>query len=333
MERRRALSTGTLYFVDGLECSKYDREVFEELRAGRMSAVVCTLGFWEDTAESLEGLAAWRDLERENADLIVLARTAADIEAAHASGRTAIVMGTQGSELLEGRLRYVELFHELGLRVMQLTYNNQNSIGGSCYEPNDSGLARFGKEVVREMNRVGMLVDLSHVGIRTGMDAIRWSERPVAVTHANPSSLYAHPRNKPDELLRALAESGGVIGLATYANICGEWGTSIDKWCEMVKWTVDLIGIDHVAIGTDLSRKSGQAELDWMRMGRWTRTPNFGAGSPQRPGKVPPPEFMSSTLGFPDLADALGRSGFDEGEVVAIMGGNWLRLYRTVFGG
>lgn len=95
---------------------------------------------------------------------------------------------------------------------------------------------------------------------------------------------------------------------------------------------VDLMGIDHVAIGTDLSRNTGQADLDWMRMGRWTRTPNFGAGSAARPGKVPPPDFMTSTASFPDVAAALARNGFANDEVAAIMGGNWLRLYRTVFG-
>jgi membrane dipeptidase len=319
-------------FIDGLECGVYDREVFQELRAGNLAAIVNTVSFWEDAGETLDRLGVWRDLIRENADLVTMARTAADIEAASADGRTAIVMGSQGSDLLEGRLRYVELFHDLGLRVMQLTYNNQNSIGGSCYEEVDSGLARFGREVVREMNTVGMLVDLSHVGNKTGLDAVTWSQQPVAITHANPASLYPHARNKPDDLLRALAEKGGVLGLATYRNINGDWVDSVDRWCELVKWTVELIGIEHVAIGTDLSRKSGVPELNWMRMGRWTRTPNYGAGSAANPGKAKPVEWMADTTGFPVLADALGRSGFAPDEVAAIMGGNWLRLYRTVFG-
>lgn len=321
-----------MIFIDGLECSVYDREIFLELREGNLGAVTCTLAFWEDAGEALDRLGRWRDLARENADLIALVRSAAEIEAAAVSGRTGILMGSQGSDLLDGRLRHVELFHELGLRVLQLTYNNQNALGSSCYEATDSGLARFGKEVVREMNRVGMLVDLSHCGNRTGLDAVEWSQQPVAITHANPASLFPHARNKPDDLLRALAAAGGVLGLATYPNINGPWVSSIEKWCDMVKRTVDLMGIGHVGIGTDLGRKSGQAELDWMRMGRWTRVPNYGAGSAARPGKVHPPEWMATTAGFPGLAAALGASGFHESEVAAIMGGNWLRLYRTVFG-
>lgn len=222
-------------YIDGLECSIYDREVFTELRAGQIACVTPTCAFWEDTMETMDALGRWRDLERENADLIRIARTAADIEACVREGKTAILLGTQNSSPIADRIRYVELFHDMGLRVMQLTYNNQNAIGGSCYEPVDSGLSRFGAEVVREMNRVGMVVDLSHVGERTGMEAIEVSQRPVAVTHANPRSLYEHARNKGDELLRALADNDGMLGLATYRNISGDWADSRERWCEMVR--------------------------------------------------------------------------------------------------
>ena len=113
-------------------------------------------------------------------------------------------MGFQNADLFEGRIRFVELFAELGVRVIQLTYNNQNELGGSCYEDDDSGLSRFGREVVREMNRAGMLVDCSHVGDRTTLDAIKASKEPLAVTHANPDRLFPHKRNKTDEVLKAL---------------------------------------------------------------------------------------------------------------------------------
>ncbi|GLY86179.1 dipeptidase [Actinoallomurus iriomotensis] len=321
-------------YIDGLECSVYDREVFQELRDGGLACVTNTVAFWEDAGETMDEIGRWRDLARENADLITIARTADDIEAAHASGRTAILLGTQNSSPIEDRIRYVELFHDMGLRVMQLTYNNQNAIGGSCYEPHDSGLTRFGREVVREMNRVGMVVDLSHVGERTGIDAIEASEAPVAVTHANARSLYEHARNKGDDLLRALAENGGVIGLATYRNISGPWAESRETWCDMVRRTVDIVGLDHVGIGTDLSRKSGDRELQWMRKGRWTRTTQYGAGSAGNPGKAKPVEFMTSTRDFPALAECLTtHAGFGDEETAKIMGGNWMRFYRHVFKG
>ncbi|MFI5662882.1 dipeptidase [Streptomyces sp. NPDC051684] len=320
-----------MLYIDGLECSLYDREVFQELRTGQLACVTPTLAFWENATETMDEIGRWRDLERENADLIRIARTADDIEQAHRDGRTAILLGTQNSSPIEDRIRFLELFHDMGLRVMQLTYNNQNAIGGSCYEPEDSGLSRFGREVVQEMNRLGMVVDLSHVGERTGLDAVRVSGRPVAVTHANPRSLYDHPRNKGDELLKALAAGGGMLGLATYRNISGPWANSREEWCDMVRRTVDLIGIDHVGIGTDLSRKSGEPELQWMRKGRWTRTEQRGAALSGTPGKAPAITWMESTADFPALAQCLSEhAGFDKNEVAKIMGGNWLRFYRQV---
>jgi membrane dipeptidase len=317
---------GALY-IDGLQCSNFNRSELEELRRGGLTCVTPTLAFWEDAGETMDALGWWRDLARSNADLIVIARSADDIRAAHLQGRTAILLGTQNSSPIEDRLRYVELFHDMGLRVMQLTYNNQNAIGGSCYDPVDSGLSRFGREVVREMNRVGMIIDLSHVGEKTGMDALRASDTPVAINHANPISLYDHPRNKSDELLQALADTGGVLGLATYQNLNGPWTASIQTWVDLVRRTVDLMGIDYVALGTDFCRNTGDTELQWMRKGRWTRSEQAGAGS------ISPsqPTWMDSPANFPDLAAALARhGGFAEDEVAKIMGGNWMRYYEQV---
>lgn len=282
--------------------------------------------------ESLNSLARWRDMERENADIILIARTAADIERAERENKLAIVLGYQNSNLFEDRIAYVEFFAELGVRVVQLTYNNQNELGGSCYEEIDSGLARFGRDVVREMNRVGMLVDLSHVGDRTTLDAIEWSEKPVAITHANAASLFAHKRNKSDKVIKALAERGGVIGCVAYRNITPESAcASVDGWCEMVARTVDIAGIDHVGIGTDISHNHTQSDYDWMRKGRWTRSIQYGAGSAATPGAVPKPEWLLRPENLQDVAPALKRVGFNQQEANKILRDNWLRLYGEVF--
>ena len=200
--------------IDGLQCGHFTRDTFSHLRQADVGAVTVTCGFWEGTVESLDSIARWRDLVNANKDLVAIATSAAEIEAIAKSGRTAIILGFQNSNLFEGRIRFVEFFAELGVRAIQLTYNNQNELGGSCYEDEDSGLSRTGKEMVREMNRVGILVDLSHVGNRTTKDAIICSEKPVAVTHANPDSLFPHKRNKTDDVLKVLAEKGGVLGCA-----------------------------------------------------------------------------------------------------------------------
>ncbi|GAA5051714.1 membrane dipeptidase [Thermocatellispora tengchongensis] len=319
-----------MIFVDGLECSAFDREVFEELRGGGLGCVTVTCGFWEDTTESLDALVRWRDLVRANADLVGVATTAAEIEAIHAQGRTALLLGFQNSSFLSGRIGYVEVFADLGVRVAQLTYNIQNDVGASCYDPVDGGLTRFGREVVAEMNRCGMAIDLSHVGERTSMEAIEHSAVPVAVTHANPASLVPHARNKSDDLLKALAARGGVLGVSGYRNISGEYAATAATWAELVARTADLIGVEHVGIGSDLGRKIGEADLRWMRQGRWTRTVQYGAGSAANPGKQPPLPWFPDTRSFPDLAEALAGRGFAPGEVAAVMGGNWMRFYHEV---
>ncbi len=318
--------------IDGLQCGHFNRKIFEELRQADVAGVTVTCGFWEGTVESLDSLARWRDLVAANSDLVAIATTVDEMETAAASGRTAIILGFQNSNLLEGRIRFVELFAELGVRVIQLTYNNQNELGASCYEAEDSGLARFGREVVLEMNRAGVLVDLSHVGNRTTLDAIKCSQKPVAITHANPDSLFPHKRNKTDDVLKALAESGGVLGCATYRNIAGDhYSSSLQAWCEMVARTAELIGVDHVAIGTDRSHNFTKPDYDWMRMGRWTRGVDYGAASAARPGKAPPPAWFTEVHHLGLLPDGLRAAGFAPDEVEKITSGNWLRLYGEVF--
>jgi microsomal dipeptidase-like Zn-dependent dipeptidase len=319
--------------IDGLQCGFFDREVFEDLRHGGFTCVTPTFGFWEGTLESLDSIGRWRDLVRECSDVAVLAGSTADILEAHATNRVAILPGFQNTNCLDDRIRYVELFADLGIRVMQLTYNNQNELGGSCYEDSDSGLARFGREVVREMNRAGILVDLSHVGEKTTLDAIEYSEKPVAVTHANAASLFPHKRNKGDDILHALKEKGGIIGCATYRNITPTAACdSVKAWCEMVARTVDIAGIDHVGIGTDYSHNNTQAHLDWMRMGRWSRIVNYGAGSATNSGPAPKPQWLSRPGDLSKVADGLKQVGFNQDEADKITAGNWLRVYGRVFG-
>lgn len=319
--------------IDGLQCGFFDRGVFEDLKAGGFTCVTPTLGFWEGAIESLDSLAKWRDLVRANAGLVTIARRTDDILAADREGKVALLLGYQNTDLLDGRIRFVELFADLGVRVLQLTYNNQNALGSSCYEAVDPGLARFGREVVREMNACGMLVDLSHVGDQTTLEAIEWSLKPVSITHANPSSVFAHKRNKSDAIIKALAEKGGVIGCAAYRNITPEAACeSVEAWAEMVARTVDLAGIDHVGLGTDFSHHSSQAYLDWMRSGRWTRSVQYGAGSAAKPGPSEKPAWLKSINGLAAVAPALARVGFKPDEVEKLSAGNWLRLYRATIG-
>ncbi len=168
-----------LTVVDGLQYSNWDRALLEELKAGGISAVHATIVYWEDARQTLSLLADWNRRFREHGDLIRPARSGADIRAAKAEGRIAFVFGAQNCTPIEQDLGLVELFRSLGLAFMQLTYNNQSPLGAGCYEASDSGLTRFGREVVAEMNRVGMIVDLSHTSEATTLDAIAFSKHPV----------------------------------------------------------------------------------------------------------------------------------------------------------
>lgn len=318
--------------IDGLQCGHFDRDSFEGLARAGVHGVVVTCGFWEGTLESLDSLGNWRDLVRANSDVCEIATTPDQISAIAASGRVAVILGYQNANLFEGRIRLVEMWAELGVRIVQLTYNNQNDLAGSCYEDEDSGLARYGRQVILEMNSAGILVDCSHVGNRSTLMAIEASQKPIAVTHANADSLFPHKRNKSDKVLHALRDSGGVIGCATYRNITGDhYCKSVENWCEMVARTVDIAGIDSVAIGTDRSHNFTPPDYAWMRTGRWTRGADYGAGSATNAGKALPPDWFQTLDDMNTIPFGLKSVGFQQPEIDKITHGNWLRLYGETF--
>jgi microsomal dipeptidase-like Zn-dependent dipeptidase len=313
--------------VDALQLSRWDRELFEELRAGGLSCVHVTCAFWEDARATLSTLGAWERRFREHADIVVPVRCAADVEAARSSGRTGILLGFQNASPIENDLDLVGAFRALGVRIVQLTYNNQSLLGSSCYEREDAGLTRFGRLVVREMNDLGLLVDLSHVGARTSLDAIEHSAAPVAITHANPAFALDVPRNKPLEVLRACAQRGGVVGLCVYPLVLpGGADCSWESFLDMLLRTVHAVGIEHVGIGTDFTRKQPVDFIRWLRAGRWTREPDQTVQLPRWPTWLPSP------ADFPRFAGRLADAGLTEHEARLLLGENWMRLFAETLG-
>lgn len=321
-----------LLIIDGLNASNWDRELLEEARAGGVTSINVTTAIWEDARTTLDAIGRWYRRFVDDGDLIMAVRSGRDIQAAQKAAKTGIILGFQNTSPFEDDLALVSIFHALGVRIVQLTYNIQNLVGGSCYEPSDSGLTRFGRNVIAEMNRLGMLVDLSHVGERTSLDAIEASSRPVAITHSNPAFAHEHPRNKSERVLRALAQRGGVLGCSPYTHLIGGPDVTLDTFCDMIMRTVDLIGINHVAMGTDLSRKLPNDFLRWVREGRWTHTPDWGAGSAKEGHNWAPwPAWFQSPKDLPRLAAALQRRGLSRPDVAQIMGENWFRLFSDAF--
>jgi microsomal dipeptidase-like Zn-dependent dipeptidase len=311
-----------LIVVDGLEYSNWDRELFEELKAGGVTAVHATVVYWEDARQTLGQLADWNRRFLEHRDLIRPVKGTGDIEAAKREGRIAFLFGAQNCTPIEQDLGLVEVFRSLGLMVMQLTYNNQSPLGGGCYEAVDSGLTRFGREVLTEMNRVGMIADLSHSGEKTTLDAIAHSKRPVCISHADPSFFHENVRNKSETVLRALGASGGMLGFSLYPLHIGGAGRKLADFTAMIARTAEIMGVEHLGFGTDSVRKQPDAVLDWMRSGRWTRSSAM-ASWPEWPA------WFRSPADFPNLTEALLARGFSREDVAGIMGGNWLRFFEA----
>ena len=268
----------------------------------------------------------------QNSDLIMQARTGSDIRRAKEIGKTAITFAFQHCSPIEEEINLVEIMHTLGVRFMQLSYNNQSTCATGCYETEDPGITRFGKQVIKEMNRVGMVVDMSHSGERSTFHAIELSERPITITHANPQSWHPAMRNKSNDLLKALAESGGMLGFSMYPfHLRDNSDCKLEDFCSMIARTADLMGIDQVGIGSDLVQGHGNEVVEWMRNGRWSKTLDFGEGSVNKTGWPKPVNWFAGNRDFRNIAAGLHRCGFNESEVNKVMGLNWLRFFDQNF--
>ena len=318
----------SLLVVDGLNISRFDRSVFEDLRRGGVTAANCTCSIWENFRDSMDQVARWQAHFREHADLITQVFTTADIHRAKAEGRTGIILGWQNLSGIEDRLDYLGLFKALGVGVMQIAYNTQNWVGTGCYEKHDGGLSEFGHEVIAEMNRLGILCDLSHVGPRTSEDVIRASTRPVAYTHCLPAGLKAHPRNKTDAQLRSIAERGGFVGVTMFPPFLRRGTQStVDDYVEAIEYVLELVGESQVGIGTDFTQGWGPEFFDWITRdkGRARKLTEFG--------EILNPEGIRTIGEFPNLTATMQRRGWSEARIRRVMGENWIALLREVWEG
>ncbi|MGB2069641.1 MAG: membrane dipeptidase, partial [Candidatus Puniceispirillaceae bacterium] len=227
----------------------------------------------------------------------------------------------------------IEIWHSLGARFMQLTYNNQSLLATGCYEAEDPGVTRMGRQVIKEMNRVGLVVDMSHSAERSTLEAIEISERPIAITHANPTFWYPARRNKSDDVLRALGQTGGMLGFSMYPHhLKDKSDCTLANFCEMIARTADLMGIDNIGLGSDLCQGQPDSVVEWMRVGRWSKEIDYGEGSASDAGFPPMPDWFGDNRHFGNIAAGLMEHGFSEADTAAVMGENWLRFYDNNFG-
>jgi microsomal dipeptidase-like Zn-dependent dipeptidase len=214
---------------------------------------------------------------------------------------------------------------------MQLTYNNQSLLATGCYEKIDSGVTNFGKEAIKEMNRVGVVIDMSHSGEKSTFDAIEFSEKPIAITHANPSFWHAALRNKSNKLLKTLSDSGGILGLSLYPHhLKDNTNCTLESFCEMVAQTAEIMNLENIGIGSDLCLNQPDSVVEWMRNGTWTKKKNYGEGSKNKPGFPKQPEWFKDARGFFNLEVGLKKVGFSEFEIKGILGDNWYNFYKNI---
>jgi membrane dipeptidase len=319
------------YKIDNLQYCNWSRKIFEINREAGLDAVHVTIAYHEDFDELLVETKKWAKLFADNSDLIFLGRNSEDIEKANSEKKTAIFFGFQNCSPIEDDINLIEKVHESGCRFMQLTYNNQSLLATGCYEKIDSGVTNFGKEAIKEMNRIGIVIDMSHSAEKSTFDAIELSEKPIAITHANPSFWHAAKRNKSNELLKTLGESGGMLGLSLYPHhLKGNTDCTLESFCEMTARTAEIINIKNIGIGSDLCLKQPDSIVEWMRNGTWSKSKNYGEGSKNKPGFPNQPEWFEDARGFKNLETGLRKIGFSEDETNGILGNNWFNFYKNI---
>ncbi|UTV29511.1 dipeptidase [Photobacterium atrarenae] len=311
--------------IDGLVIAKWDRALFEDMARGGVTTANCTVSVWEGFQATVDNIVEFNQFFNEHDDLIRPVRSTRDIYRAKEEGRTGVILGFQNVQAFEDQLGYIEIFKQLGVGIAQMAYNTQNLVGTGCYE-RDGGLSGFGHEVVAEMNRVGIMCDLSHVGDKTSQEVILASEKPVCYSHCLPLGLKEHPRNKSDEALKFIADHGGFIGVTMFSPFLKNGiHSTIEDYVEAIDYIVNLVGEDCVGIGTDFTQGQDQAFFEWLThdKGYARRLTRFG--------EIINPKGIRTLGEFPNLTRALLAHGWSESRVQKIMGENWVRVLKDVW--
>lgn len=265
-----------------------------------------------------------------------------DIVKAKEEGRHCFYMTSNGVPLtnewqsIEEELRFVRIFFQLGIRMMHLTYNRANMIGFGCGEANDAGLTDFGRHVVAEMNRQGVIVDVAHSGHQTSLEAAQVSERPMVASHTVAHALSGHYRGKPDHVMKAIADTGGLVGVCCIPRFLGGAG-DIAAMMDHVDYMVKLIGADHVAIGTDVIYTPMAYDSIWETLPKRSKTrdhwrslwPEPGAGDPA--GLDPRARLSLSWTNWPMFTVGMVQRGYSDEDIQKILGGNMLRVARSAW--
>ena len=319
-------------FIDGLQYCNWSEKIFKQWRASNLTAVHVTISYHEQFRETVSNFEQWNSWFEKHPSLIMPAFYAEDVEIANKQNKTAVIFGFQNPSPIEDDIGLVEILHRLGGRFMQLSYNNQSLLATGCYEENDPGITRMGKEVIKEMNRVGMVIDMSHSSERSTFEAMELSSRPIVISHANPSFWHPAKRNKSDEIIKELSNNNGMLGFSLYPHhLNNSTKCSLEDFCLMIARTADLIGIDHIGFGSDLCQDQPDSIVEWMRVGKWTKEIDYGEGSASNPGFPDMPSWFRDNRDWHNIIEGLKKHGFSNDEINKIKGENWLSFFRKSF--
>lgn len=337
--------------IDGLvPTTSYldDPEYRTHLARGGVTAGNFTVASRTRFSDATERVQRCRRLVAANGDEFTLVETPSDVEDAKDAGKVGVVLGFQDSMPIEpadrmrvdGGFEFLGAFQEMGVRIVQLTYNSLNYVGAGCCERVDPGLSNFGRAVVAEMNRLGVLIDLSHCGDRTTLDAIAHSEKPVVISHAGARALSNVRRNKTDEQFRAVAENGGVVGVSvfpptvkTHPETHEVQEATVHDVLDHIDHVVDVAGIDHVGFGSDMNDKALDDGVTPPYAAYRNFRPEFaevyGRGPIER--YEPFPRGLHRHTELANLTRGLFARGYDEADVRKILGGNFRRVFRETW--
>ena len=307
-------------FIDNLQYSQWSLEVFEQMREANLTAVHVTICYHENFRQTIENIISWNKFIELHPDLLMLARNADDVRTAYKTNKTAIIFGFQNCSPIEENIGLIEVFHKLGVRFMQLSYNNQSLLATGCYEETDPGVTRFGKQAIKEMNRVGLVIDVSHTSEKSSFDAIRYSERPIVISHANPNWWHESKRNKSDALIQEVTSNGGMIGFSIYPHhLKNGTNCTLESFSTMIAQSAEKYGVNHLGIGSDICQNQPDSVVEWMRNGTWSKEMDYGEGTKDSAGFPIQPEWFKKTSDFPNLLVGLKKVGFNKEETSKIM--------------
>ena len=318
--------------IDCLQYCNWSGEIFKQWRTSNLTAIHVTIAYHEQFRETVSNFEQWNSWFEQYSSLIMPAYYAEDVETAKKLNKTAVIFGFQNPSPIEDDIGLVEILYRLGGRFMQLSYNNQSLLATGCYEDNDPGITRMGKEVIKEMNRVGMVVDMSHSSEKSTFEAIELSSRPIVISHANPSFWHPAKRNKSNDILKKLAQNNGMLGFSLYPHhLNNSSKCSIEDFCSMIAKTVDLMGIDNIGFGSDLCQDQPDSIVEWMRVGKWTKEIDYGEGTASNPGFPDMPTWFRDNRDWNNIILGLKKFGFSSEEINKIQGGNWLNFFKKSF--